>query len=349
MSTPPLRVALPSGTARRGVARVLGEVGIAATILPEGTPADLACVSLDAVRGGPVAPRSLDGLVDPLVVGGLAPAAVRRCQVGGRLLALPRTFDVRLWWARRDQAPHPPESWAELALSGLVAGVPGTGPALFQVFAKLVTSHGGRLVDDELRPTLATPEGEQALDLLLRIAAPAGPALAGWDDETVAVELAEGRLALAGVWAGATPVLRAGPAYEHLDPHLVPAGPAGRRSWARGLAWVVPRGARDVDAAVSALDVLAGAEAARHDLAEGLPAAHVGAAAAEVPADASDARRIAIVLETAAHYVVPALPLARLGAVEAAAWPPLHEAVAGRLDAPAALAAADRAARKAAG
>ncbi len=349
MSTTPLRVALPSGTARRGVARVLGEGGIAATVVPEGAPADLACASLDALRGGSVAPLALDALVDPLLTSGLAPAAVRRCRVGGRLVALPRTFDVRLWWARRDQAPHPPDTWAELALSGLVAGVPGTGTALFQVFAKLVTSHGGRLVDDELRPTLATPEGEHALDLLLRIAAPAGPAVAGWDDEAVAVELAEGRLALAGVWAGATPVLRAGPAYEHLDPHLVLAGPVGRRSWARGLAWLVPRGCREVDAAVSALVSLAGADAARHDLAEGLPTAHVAAAAAEVPTDASDARRIAIVLETAAHHIVPAPPLARLHAVEAAAWPPLHEAVAGRLDAAAALAAADAAARRAAG
>src|SRR5581483_1341255 len=115
--------------------------------------------------------RPLDELVPADVLTTLAPDAVGLCRFEDSLLCVPRNIDVRVLWWRTDVLDAAPDTWADLAASGQPFGFPGRESGLFGTFFELVVSHGGRLFDDDVRPTMTGPEAVAAVETLCALAA----------------------------------------------------------------------------------------------------------------------------------------------------------------------------------
>lgn len=272
----------------------------------------------------------LDDLVDPALLAGLAPRAVGLCRFAGRLLCVPRNVDVRVLWVRTDLVAAPPDAWADVRAGAAAFGFPGRESGLFGTFFELVTGEGGRLFDAAGRPTLATPEAERAVATLCVLAAKAPADLPGWHYDQVDAALCDGRIAMAAAWPGATAAIRASRHASCLAPHPYPAGPCGRFTYAGAHAWAIPTTCADVGHAVALLHRLAGAAAARLELATGGVPAHVATFAAAQPLDATDARRLALTRDAIATQMITYPPHPSFPALEDAGWQALRDALLGR-------------------
>ena len=272
----------------------------------------------------------LDDLLD---VRALAPEAVELGRFDGALLCVPRNVDVRVLWADPDVAVPP--TWDELVESDVVFGFPGRDSGLFGTFFELVVAHGGRLFDDDLRPTMQSPECRAALDVLVQLASRAPDALTGWHYDDVDGALARGDVAVAAAWPGATATLRA--ARPGLEPHTYLAGPDGVRSYAGCHGWGIPRTCADRDAAVALLEVLSSAAAHAQEARSGAVCAHVEVFAGVEPLDAVDARRLEITRATIATGMITYPPLTDFPAVEDAGWGAIRAALRDEVSAEAAL------------
>ncbi|MGH7785862.1 MAG: hypothetical protein ACRERC_03290 [Candidatus Binatia bacterium] len=283
--------------------------------------------------------RPLDDLLAPATLARLAPAAVERCRFEGALLAAPRNIDVRVLWANRRLcgATPVPATWAALRASPLAFGFPGRESGLFGTFFEIVTTHGGRLFDDALRPALAGATARDAIALLVELARRAPAALPMWHYDQVDDALGAGHVALSAAWPGATDSLCRSAAGADLEPHPYLAGPQGLRSYAGCHAWAIPRSCADLDAAVRLVERLCSSEANGLEAASGAVCADVEVFAAVRPRDARDARRLAITRQTIAGGMITYPPLARFPAVEDTGWMAIHQALRGDLDAGAAL------------
>ncbi len=153
--------------------------------------------------------RPLDELVDATAVAALAPRAVELCRFDGTLLCVPRLIDVRVLWARTDRVEKVPDSWAALVDSDVVYGFPGRESGLFGTFFELVVGLGGQLFDDDLRPTMATPEARHAVETLCTLAARAPRDLVDWHYDGVDAALLDGRVDAAAAWPGGFGAIRA--------------------------------------------------------------------------------------------------------------------------------------------
>jgi multiple sugar transport system substrate-binding protein len=284
--------------------------------------------------------RPLDGVVDPSVLAALAPAAVERCRFEGRLLSVPRNIDVRVLWANRRLLGGcaVPSTWEALVSSPLVFGFPGRESGLFGTFFELVTVHGGRLFDADLRPTLESDEAKHAVQTLVALARRAPPDLPDWHYDQVDHALGDGRIALAAAWPGATAGLRASPNGRDLEPHPYLAGPIGLRSYAGCHSWAIPTACGDPEGALLLLERLSSAEAHALEAASGAVCAHVSAFAAQKPRDSIEERRRAITRDTIASGMITYPPLVRFPAVEDAGWSALRSALRGEVDVDTALA-----------
>ena len=105
--------------------------------------------------------------LDAELADGMANRAVDLCTFEGDLLCVPRNIDVRVMWVRRDLLDRAPATWAELLASDAVFGFTGRESGLFGTFFEYVAAHGGDVFDVALKPTLATPLCEEAVDALL--------------------------------------------------------------------------------------------------------------------------------------------------------------------------------------
>lgn len=279
----------------------------------------------------------LDDLLD---VSALAPKAVELGRFDGALFCVPRNVDVRVLWAGPDT--DVPPTWAELAHSDVVFGFPGRESGLFGTFFELVVSHGGRLFDDDLRPTMGSPECRAALDTLMTLAKRAPSALTGWHYDALDDALTRGDVELAAAWPGATRALRS--ARSDLEPHPYLAGSVGLRSYAGCHGWGIPRTCGDRDGAVALIELLSSADAHEREARSGAVCAHVEVFAGVEPLDAVDARRLEITRETIDTGMITYPPLANFPAVESAGWGGIRAALRGELAASDALVALQAAA-----
>lgn len=271
----------------------------------------------------------LDDLVGPAVVDPLAPRAIELCRVDGRLRSLPRLIDVRLLWVRRDRVAPVPSTWDDLLAQQVRFGFPGRESGLFGTFFELVVGSGGRLFDDDGRPTIATPEAEAAAATLCRLAANAPLDLPTWHYDQVDAALLDGRIDAAGAWPGAWGAIRTSPVGDLLEPHPYPAGPVRRVSYAGCHSWAIPTTCGDRDGAVRLLALLAGRDANAVDAAGGSLCAHRGALAAVVPDGPTDERRLAITRQTIDEAMITYPPHPRFPELEDAGWGALHDALVG--------------------
>jgi multiple sugar transport system substrate-binding protein len=292
--------------------------------------------------------RPLDGVIEPEVIAALAPAAVERCRFQGRLLCAPRNIDVRVLWANRRRlgAQAVPATWDELVASPLTLGFPGRESGLFGTFFEIVAGRGGRLFDDALQPTLVSDAARAAVDTLVRLARRAPPDLPEWRYDQVDAALADGRVALAAAWPGATRRLRASAVGQDLEPHTYLAGPRGLRSYAGVHAWAIPTTCGDQDGAARLVRRLCSAEANRLEAASGAVCAHSGVFAELEGEDEIDARRLAITRRTIAEGMITYPPLVRFPEIEDAGWSAVQRALRGAIDTERALAAMQAAAAR---
>jgi multiple sugar transport system substrate-binding protein len=274
--------------------------------------------------------RPLDDLVDAGVVEPLAPRAVDLCRFEGAQLCLPRLIDVRVLWAWTDRVAAVPDTWEELLASEVVLGFPGRESGLFGTFFELVVGAGGVLFDDALRPTMATPEAEHAVDVLCRLAARAPSDLVDWHYDQVDAALLDGRVDAAAAWPGGWGAIRSSAFADRLAPHLYPAGPVRRVSYAGCHAWAIPNPCGDLDGAVALVQRLLGAELQAVDGAGGNMCAHRDALAAVEAANDVDRQRLAMTRQTIDEAMITYPPLARFPEIEDAGWSAIRDALRGK-------------------
>ncbi|MGZ4678201.1 MAG: ABC transporter substrate-binding protein [Acidimicrobiia bacterium] len=274
--------------------------------------------------------RPLDDLVPAGSLAALAPRAVELCRFAGSLLCAPRLVDVRVLWVRTDRVATVPDTWAELVDSEVVFGFPGRESGLFGTFFELVVGAGGRLFDDDLRPTMATPEAQWAITTLRRLAARAPADLPDWHYDGVDAALLDGRLDAAAAWPGAWGAIRSSAYATALRPYPYPAGSVRRVSYSGCHAWGIPTTAGDVAGAVELVTELLGADAQRLDAAGGNMCAHVEALAGVEPTDATDRRRLEITRSTIDDAMITYPALARFPEIEDAGWSAIRDALLGR-------------------
>ena len=262
----------------------------------------------------------------------LAPAAVELCTYDGELLSVPRCIDVRVLWSR---VPAP-ASWDDLVDSDVVFGFPGRESGLFGTFFELVTSRGGRLFDDDTRPTIDTPEARWAVEALRTLAGRAPADLPDWHYDELDAALLAGRIDAAGAWPGGYGPIRA--AGIGLEPYRYPGGV----SYAGCHSWAIPTTCGDVDGARALVERLIGFELAALDATGGTVPAHVAAFAAVTPHDDVDARRLAITRDTIATGMITYPPLEQFPAIEDAGWQHINAVLRGERTTADALAAIQR-------
>jgi multiple sugar transport system substrate-binding protein len=275
--------------------------------------------------------RPLDDLVEPRFVEPLARRAVELCRFDGAQLYLPRLIDVRVLWARSDRVSEVPDTWSGLIDSDIVFGFPGRESGLFGGFFELVVAYGGELFDAQLRPTMATPEAEHAIEMLRRLAERAPRDLIDWHYDQVDAALLDGRLDAAAAWPGAWGAIRESAIANQLRPHLYPAGPAQRVSYAGCHAWAIPHTCGDLDGAVELVRRLLGAELQAADAAGGNMCAHRDALTSVAPVNDVDRQRLEITRRTIDEAMITYPPLERFPEIEDAGWAAIRDALRGQL------------------
>lgn len=273
--------------------------------------------------------RPLDDLVAPGVLAPLAPRAVELCRFDATLLCVPRLVDVRVLWVRTDRVTDIPDTWAELLDSDIVFGFPGRESGLFGTFFELVVGVGGSVFDDQLQPTMNSPEAEWAIDVLCRLAARAPTDLADWHYDGVDAALVDGRVDAAAAWPGGWGGIAQSKHAQDLQPFLYPAGSTRRVSYSGCHAWAIPTTCGDVERAVELVTDLAGRDAHALDATGGTMCAHVGALAAVEPIDDTDRRRLEITRATIDTAMITYPPLARFPEIEDAGWSAIHDVLVG--------------------
>lgn len=238
----------------------------------------------------------LEELLGADELAGFVPEALERCRFGGALYQVPLSVDARLLLYRSDifddererrwfseaaegRELRVPQSWEALAATaqhftrlGKMHGFafPGSGPGVVALFAEILASAGGALVDDEGQPRLFTRAAEWSLTLMRDLcvkwsAVPEDTPECGEDEASSTFRL--GRAAMIVDYSD-TGRLLADPTFSSVagwfGAAMVPGGPNGRRHARSGSPTLaIPRDCPDVPAALELLRALASAETQR--------------------------------------------------------------------------------------
>lgn len=271
----------------------------------------------------------LTPLNDLIPIDALAPAAVSLCQFRDQQFCVPRLIDVRLAWSRADRVSPVPTTWAELGTSNTVFGFTGRESGVFGMFFELVVGAGGTLFDEELRPTMDTPECVAALALMQQLASRAPADLPSWHYDDVDQALLDGRVEMAAAWPGGWAAIAA--SSLPLMPSQYPAGAARRLSYSGCHAWAIPRTCGEVAGARAMVERLVSFEAQSLDASFGSICAHSAALEAFVPVSDVDARRLELTRETVANAMITYPPLTYFPVIEDGGAAAINAVVKGQL------------------
>ena len=275
--------------------------------------------------------QPLDSLIPFDAISALAPLAVDLCRYDGQLLCLPRLIDVRIMWFRSDRVEAVPQTWHELADSDVVFGFPGRESGLFGTFFELVVGMGGRLFSDSGDPCMASPQAEESIELLCRIAARAPSDLVDWHYDEVDNALLDGRIDVAAAWPGAWGPIARSSLSARLEPHRYLSGPVRRVSYSGCHAWGIPTTCGDLDGARLLLEQLIDQPAQLLDAGGGSMCAHTEALAAVAPVNDLDRRRLEITRATISESMITYPPLPDFPAIEDAGWRAINAALRGNM------------------
>ncbi len=198
---------------------------------------------------------------------------IELARIADRLYGLPRNIDVRLLYHRTDWVGEEgPQTWDELAdVAERVADLPqragfafpGRFSGLFGTFFELLSSAGGQLFDDDLRPAFNSEEGRWALNYLrdlhsVRKVTPRELPDMHYDE--VASAFKTGQAAMIHDWPGGYEHIvnpSTSQAAGHVGLSLLPKGPAGVRcAYAGGFTFAIPYSVQDLEGAMALLRFL---------------------------------------------------------------------------------------------
>ena len=307
--------------------------------------------------------RPLDDLLPTGALDDFEPAAVELARVGGRLLGVPRNIDCRLLHYRSDlfadraageryrarfgEELVPPATWESV---GRVArhfarppdrfgfAFPGRESGLWGTFFELLAAAGGEMFGPDLSPAFVTPAGRWALGFLRdlqttwRVTPPGTP---DWRFDEVSAAFDQGLVAMIADWPATYAGHVTSAVGERFDLVPYPAGPAGRRVYAGGFTWAIPRAARDAAASLDLLLFLTDAASQRWEgeLGTVVPRRSVRRALRATAGPGSRAaRRLDLLEETITSSLLVPPRFAAYPAVEAALWPALRRGVTGETE-----------------
>ena len=200
-----------------------------------------------------------------------APATLEMARVGGRLLSLPRSQDVRLLHYRADLIDAAPTTCDELrtvAAAHTGAGrygfaLAGRGTGLSGLVYELTAAFGHDLFDGSDASTLCvhvdTDAARRALQLLVDLAREScDPRTPEWRDDDVTDSFCAGRTVVTADWPGAWHRYRSGPSAAAASTRTAPypVGTNGRRACAGCHSFAIPANAKNRAGAVKLLRFL---------------------------------------------------------------------------------------------
>ncbi len=290
----------------------------------------------------------LDEIVKPEELNDFVPRVLELCMIDGRLMQLPRNFDVRLLFYRTDLVSAP-KTWEDAAAQ-MVAhrrpelhgfAFPGRHSGLFGTFYELLGSAGGDLFDENLRPIFNSDAGEWALAFLHRLhtvdRVTPPDLLERWYYDEVSEGFRMGEVLMIGDWPGFYGLYQRAETcavIDRFDVAVYPSGPAGlRRAYAGCHSFAIPTAARDPEGSLTLLRYLVSEEVQFFE----------AAASGHTPVRRSvfervkrtlspgsrGARRMEALEETVTHYAMIPPKFARYPLVEDVLWVGVQRALTG--------------------
>ncbi|WP_145948530.1 extracellular solute-binding protein [Paenibacillus sp. Y412MC10] len=213
-----------------------------------------------------------------------SPALLDLARVQGKLMSIPRNFDARLLFYRRDRLEElglsVPETWEELAhvaSSVTEAGYtgfvfPGMESGLFGTFFELLISGGGQLFDEQLQPMFASEAGVEALQKLRQWYqwgwTPKGLPDMHYDE--VSASFRQGESTMVTDWPGYFGLLSESPIANVFDLALTPKSASGRRAvYCGSHSFAIPASSEHVEEAIVLLKFITSPEAQAMDADQG--------------------------------------------------------------------------------
>ena len=290
----------------------------------------------------------LDELVTADELNDFVPRVLDLCRIAGKLMQLPRNLDARLLFYRADLISAP-QTWDE-ALAQMVKlkqenfygfAFPGRHSGLFGTFYEMLGMAGGDLFDEDLKPIFSSDAGEWALDFLYRLhtveQVTPPDLIDNWYYDEISDRFRHGDVLMIGEWPGFYGLYQKSNTcrvFDQFDVAVYPAGPAGlRRSYAGGHSLAIPKAARDPEAGLALAKYLtspevqwyeastAGHTPVRQSVFENMKATLSGE---------RDAKRMAALEETIAHYAMIPPKFAKYPFIEDILWTGVQEAITGK-------------------
>lgn len=319
----------------------------------------------------------LDGRLGRDEISAFLPSAISLATVEGDLMGLPRSIDVRLLYYRRDLLEEHgnrrrfedeygrelgvPETWEQFGQAARFLSsppdrygtvFPGRYSGLFGTWYELMAMAGGRLLDDEDRPSFRSPEGEWALGFLRDLhttwrTTPENLPDLYYDD--VARYFCQGRAALVTDWPAGyhrycDPATSA--VADLFDVAIYPTGPAGmRRVYAGMFMFSIPRSVHDLAAALDLLRFLTNEESQAGEARQGALAVRPAVqrlVEEEAKPGSRDARRLAYLSETAEHSMLEVPKTSWYPLMEDTLWQAVQSGITGIRSVRGALETAER-------
>jgi multiple sugar transport system substrate-binding protein len=305
---------------------------------------------------------SLEGALTKEDLADLLPRPMELSAIEGRLMQFPRNLDCRLLYYRRDvfedralqetflatrrRPLRVPETWDELVevaifltRPGLYGFLfPGRDSGLFGTFYELLTSAGGALFRDDLRPGFASPAGYWAADRLAELhhrrrTTPAD--LTSWHYDEVSASYRRGEAAMVADWPGSDYLYhepRTSAVADRTGLALLPGGFGGRRAAYAGChSFAIPKPARNRSGGIRLLRFLTSTGSQQDEARRGaLPVRRSAFEAMRREAGGNERRmhRLELLARTSEDLIIPPR-FARYPDCEDAIWHGVQKAVSG--------------------
>ena len=298
---------------------------------------------------------SLDDDVNKEELSSFIPATLELMRINGHLMQLPRNIDVKLVYYRKDlfndpkekkafqdkysYPLEPPHTWDKLKnianfftrppdLFGFV--FPGRYSGLFGHFFELLTMAGGILLDDNLKPQFVNEAGEWALGLLRSLyfedkVCP--PDVPDWHYDEVAQCFRDGKAAMTTDWPGSFATYKDPGLSKVGDKFAVaiyPIGPSGKRCvYAGGFSYAIPNSCHDREGALALMRFLLSEKMQYEEAKRGAISVRKLAQQKireEAIPGSLEEKRLKMLEETVANFMLIPPKLAKYPAIEDALW-----------------------------
>ena len=307
---------------------------------------------------------ALDADISDTELSQFIPSTIELMRIKGHLMQLPRNIDVKLVYYRKDlfddpkeketfqnkygYSLKPPDTWEQLKdianfftrppdLFGFV--FPGRYSGLFGHFFELLTTAGGILLDDNLKPQFVNEAGEWALGLLRSLyyedkVCPRE--VPEWHYDEVAQCFRDGKVAMTTDWPGSFATYKDPGLSKVGDKFAVaiyPIGPSGKRCvYAGGFSYAIPNSCHDREGALALMRFLLSEKMQYEEAKRGAISVRKLAQQKikeEAIPGSLEEKRLKMLEETVANFMLIPPKLAKYPAIEDALWMSLQKGYKG--------------------